>query len=132
MTIQSRTKPRNAIALLAGAIASLAGLLQTRPLKQLPDLQIDVMHTLVAAVHMKLHGALVADRAAALDPAVAARIAQGGAKLAHLLADPLTVLHQGAASILASAGGPLVLALTALLMAGWRGAQLNTLFFHNS
>lgn len=84
------------------------------------------MHTLVA----KVHGALVASRTAALDPAVAARIAQGGANLAHLLVHPLALLQQGATTMLASTSGHLFLALAALLLAGWRGAQIDTLFVH--
>lgn len=131
MSNQSTTRPPHAIVPPAGAIASFAGLPLTRPLPECPHLQIDAMHTLVAAVHTKVHGALAAERVAALDPAVAARIAQGGANLAHLLADPLALLQQSAASMLAATSAHLFLALIALLLTGWRGAPVHTLFSHS-
>ena len=77
-------------------------------------------------------GLILEQRLARLDPAVAARIAQGGANLAHQLADPLALLQQGAATLLASTSAHLLLALTALLLAGWRSAQLHTFFVHAS
>jgi len=112
-----------------GTIGGLAGLTATRPSQQLPDLQINITHTLVAVAHTKIFGALVADRAAALDPAVAVRIAQGSANLAHLLAAPISLMQHGAASILASSSAHLFLTLTALLLAGWRVAQRKTISF---
>ena len=84
-------------------------------------------------VRAKYHSATIADRLAALDPAVAARFAQSGGTLAHTVTDPLARLHLGAgslaeaavreASILAYNHVSMVVALIVLLLTASFGGR---------
>jgi MFS family permease len=84
-------------------------------------------------VRTRFHTAVLSERWSAMDPAVAARIAQSSVSYGRLLSDPLARAHQGAAALAASVAREanilayddvsLMIAATALLLAAWIGAR---------